>query len=123
MGRKFVITYKTSSVHSEDIYVTAGSQHELIEEILDAVWFADEMNHRMYSGEDVNAFKTPLKFKNNRFQVVLYDLIELPGFVSQCVDVGWKRPSRYKVRWENIQIYSLDDWFEVKTNQLSPQTM
>ena len=119
MDRKFVITYKTSSVHSEDIYITAGSPYKLTEEILDAVWFADVMNHRLIKGENVDDYKTPNNFKNNRFQVVIYGCVELPGFVSQCVDVDL-RTHRYRVRWEDVTIYPLDKWFEMKTTQLLP---
>lgn len=117
MDRRFVITYKTSSVHSEDIYITAGSLHKLTNEILDAVWFADVMNHRMIKGEDVDDYKTPINFKNNRFQIVICGCVELPGFVSQCVDVDL-RTHRYKVRWGDVNIYSLDEWFEMKSIRL-----
>lgn len=111
---RYVISYKTSSVHSTDVYVTAKNAQKIASEIADAVWFADKSNCMLKDGENVEDRKTTYNFKNNRFQTVIFDNIELPGFESQCVAFDRRYPHNYKIEWSKVEIYDLVEWFERK---------
>lgn len=111
---KYVISYKTSSVHSTDVYVTAKSAQEITSEIIDAVWFADKSNCMLRDGENVEDRKTAHNFKNNRFQITIFDKVELPGFESHCVTFDRRYDHKYKIEWDKFEIYDLAEWFERK---------